>query len=325
MRRRELVLVLGGLITPAHALRAQQKAMPVIGFLSEAASGPFASYVAAFHQGLNQAGYVAGRNVAIEYRWAEGHYDRLPALAAELVGRKVDVIAAIGGTASGRAAKNATATIPIVIIAGDPVEAGLVANLARPGGNVTGVSIMQVELTSKRIELLSDLIPQPGVIGVLVNQNNPSAERALRVMQETALAKGLQLHTLWAGTENEIDAALATLAELHAGGLVVSSDPFFNSRREHIVAMAAHYTVPAIYEWSEFTKIGGLISYGPSLVAAYRLAGSYTGKVLGGANPASLPVEQPTQFDLVINRKTAQALGLTVPQSILTRADEVIE
>jgi len=262
--------------------------------------------------------------VAIEYRWAEGSYDRLPGLAADLVGRKVDVILP-GGTPSALAVKSATSTIPVVFIVGDAVAAGLVPSLARPGGNLTGVSLLTFELMAKRLELLSELVPQASVIALLVNANSAMAERIMRDVQEAARSKGVQLHILKAGSESEIDAAFATLAQLHAGALLVGTDPFFNSRREQLVALASRHAVPAIYEWREFADAGGLISYGPSLPAANRQVGIYVGRILNGAKPADLPVQQPTTFELVINLKTAQALGLTVPPSILARADEVIE
>ncbi len=326
MRRRELLLLLGGAMTAPRALRAQQAAMPVIGFLSSVSPGPLAAFVSAFRQGLSEAGYVEGQNLAIEYRWAEGRYDRLPGLAAELVGRNVGVIVTTGGTVSARAAKGATSTIPIVsVFGGDPVADGLVASFARPGGNLTGLSILVRELMPKRLELLAEMVPQAGAIALLVNPSNPNAERIIREVQEAARTKGVQLHVLKAGTEGEIDAAFATLVQLHAGALVVAADPFFNSRREQLVALAARHAVPAIYEWREFATAGGLISYGTSLSAVYRQVGIYTGRILKGAKPADLPVQQPTTFELVVNLKTAQELGLTVPPSILSRADEVIE
>jgi putative ABC transport system substrate-binding protein len=322
MKRRELLLLPGGAMIVARALRAQQKAMPVIGFLGSGSPGPT---VVAFNEGLSKTGYAEGQNVASEYRWAEGRYDRLPALAADLISRKVDVIAAIT-TASALAAKTATSTIPIVFaIGGDPVELGLVASLARPGGNLTGVSILIGELMPKRFELLSDLVPQSGLIALLVNPNNPLTEPMIRDVQEAARAKRVHLDILKASTEGEIDAAFATLVQLHAGALVVGADAFFSSRRDQLVALAARHGVPAIYEYREFAAADGLISYGPSLMAAVRQLGTYAGEILKGAKPADLPVQQPTTFELVVNLKTAQALGLTIPPSILARADEVIE
>jgi putative ABC transport system substrate-binding protein len=298
--------------------------MPVIGYLNFASPGPRAAVTAAFLQGLSETGYVEGQNVAIEYRWAEGRYDRLPALAADLVSRKVDVIVAAGPFPA-IAAKSVTSTIPIVFGAGDPVGLGLVASLARPGGNLTGVSMMGGELQPKPLELLSELVPDAKMIALLVNPNNPSAEPLIGDMQEAARAKGVHLRILKAGIESEIDAAFISVAQLHAGGLVVSGDPFYSSRRDQLVALASRHTVPASYESREYTASGGLISYGPSLTAAYRLVGTYTGKILKGAKPADLPVEQPTRFELVINLNTAKALGLTVPHSMLMLADEVIE
>jgi ABC-type uncharacterized transport system substrate-binding protein len=319
------MLLLGGGATAARAPQAQQKAMPVIGFLANNSPGPNAPFAAAFRQGLSETGYVEGRNVAIEYRWAEGHYDRLPSLAADLVGRRVDVIAA-AGTSGIKAAKRATSTIPIVFYGGgDLIAAGLVTSLARPGGNLTGISLMSTELNTKRFELLSDLVPRAKVIALLVNPNNTTTERTIRDVQGEARARGVQLHILKAGTEGEIDAAFATVAEIHAAGLVAGSDPFFNSRREQLVALAAHHAVPAIWEWRDFVVAGGLISYGINLATSSRQFGVYVGRILKGAKPADLPIEQPTRFELVINLKTAQALGLTVPPSILARADEVIE
>jgi putative ABC transport system substrate-binding protein len=325
MRRRELVLLFGGALMAAHPLRAQQKAMPVIGFLSSRSPGEAATVVAAFHQGLAGTGYVEGQNLAIEYRWAEGRYDRLPALAADLVGRKVYVIVATGGTPSAVAAKSATSTIPIVFISSDPVKYGLVASFSRPGGNATGFSVLGDELLPKRLELLSELVPQIRVIALLVNPNNTDTERSLGDMQDAARVKGVQLHILKADTESGIDAAFTSLVQLHADALVVGPDPFFDGRREQLVALASRHAVPAIYWLREYAASGGLISYGPSLAAAYRQAGIYAGRILDGANPADLPVQQPTTFELVVNLKTAKALGLSVPPSILARADEVIE
>jgi putative ABC transport system substrate-binding protein len=319
------MLLLGGAMTAASPLRAQQKRVPVIGFLGMTSPGPYAQFVAAFRQGLGETGYVEEQNVAIEYRWAEGNYDRLPALAADLVGRKVDLIATSGGPPSARAAKNASSTIPIVFIASDPVELGLIASLARPGGNLTGVSTMLAELAAKRLELLSELVPQARAIAFLVNPNNAVTERTTRDVREAAREKGLQLHVLKAGSESEIDSAFAALAQLHAGALVVGPDAFFNARRDQLVALAARDAVPAIYDSREYAASGGLISYAASLAASYRQLGVYAGKILKGAKPADLPVQQPTTFELVVNLKTAKGLGLTVPPSSLARADEVIE
>ena len=325
MRRRDFIILLVGAMSGwPSAVRAQQKAMPVIGYLGSTSSD--APLVAAFLEGLAETGFIAGQNAAIEYRWAEGRYDRLPALAAELVKRGVDVIVTQGGIPPTRAAKSATSTIPIVFAVGtDPVEDGLVASLARPGGNLTGVTFMRTELNPKRLELLSELVPQAKVIALLVNQNNPNTERNITDVRSAAQAKGMQLPILKAATESEIDAALATLAQLRADALVIATDPFLNSRREQLAALASRNAVPAIYENREYVAAGGLISYGTSLAAANRQAGIYVGKILKGAKPADLPVERPTRFELVVNLKTAAALGLTVLPSILARADEVIE
>ena len=323
MKRRDFIMLLGGAAAWPRALGAQ--AMPVVGYLNPTAPGIAAPATAAFRQGLSEAGYVEGQNLAIEYRWAEGHFDRLPALAADLVGRNVDVIAAISGV-SARAAKNATAMIPIVFMGvGDPVGEGLVASLARPGGNLTGFSNLFIELHPKRLELLSELAPEARVIALLVNPNNPNAERIIRDVQEAARAKGVRLPILKAGTESEIDAAFASLVELQAGALFVSGDAFFANRREQLVRLASGHAVPAIYMWNDFVAAGGLISYGIDNIDVWRQAGIYAGRILKGAKPADLPVQQPTNFELVVNLKTAKALGLTVPPSILARADEVIE
>src|SRR5436190_4837129 len=328
MRRRDFIIFLAGAMAAwPIATHAQQKAMPVIGVLNTGSPGPSsAPFIAAFLKGLGEAGYVEGQNVTIEYRWAEGHYDRLPALAADLVGRKVDLIMA-STPPSALAAKSATSTIPIVFRhGGDPVKDGLVTNLARPGGNLTGVSQLGDEgLTAKRLELLCELVPRAGVIALLVNPNNSTAERVIQEVQQAAPTKGVQLHVLKASSENEINTAFASLAQLHAGALIVGADPFLTSRREQFVALASRHAVPSIYAWREFADAGGLISYGASLTSALRLVGAYAGKVLKGEKPADMPVQQATKFELVINLKTAQALGLTVPQALFLRADEVIE
>jgi putative tryptophan/tyrosine transport system substrate-binding protein len=325
MKRRELMFLVGGAMTAARALRAQQKAMTVIGVLGTTsldAEGPF---IAAFRQGLSETGYVEGQNVAVQYRSPEGRYGRLSALAADLVSRKVDVIVT-SGTPGIQAAKSATSTIPVVFVGGsDLVASGLVASLAGPGGNLTGVTIMAPELNPKRLELLSELVPQARVIALLVNPNNAVADSMIRGVEEAARAKGVQLLVLKAGTESEFDAAFATLVQAGAGALLAGSDPFLGSRREQLVALAARYAVPAMHEWRESVAAGGLISYGPSLSSLWRQAGAYVGRILAGATPADLPVQQPTKFELVLNLTTAKALGLAVPQSILARADEVIE
>ena len=327
MTRRKLLLLLGGAMTASRVVRAQQKAMPVIGFLHGGSPEPAAPDVTAFRQGLSENGYVEGQNVSIEYRWAEGSYDRLPALAANFVGRKVDLIVTSGGTPAALAAKSATSTIPIVFaFVADPVAAGLVASLARPGANVTGFSNISNELAPKRLELLSELVPQARAIALLVNPNNPTvAEALIGDVQEAARAKGLQLSVVKASTESQMDAAFAAFAQLQVGALLVGGDALYSSQREQLVALAAHHSVPAIYDGRQFAALGGLISYGTSLPAVYRQLATYAGKILNGAKPADLPVQQPATFELVVNLKTAKALGLTIPQSILARADEVIE
>ena len=323
--RRKFVLATGALLA-APLAGAQPKSMPVIGYLSGAVPGPFAPLAAAFRKGLSETGYVEGQNVAIEYRWAEGRYERLPVLARDLVARKVDVIATSGGDLAAHAAKNATLTIPIVSTIGDdPVAVGLVASLARPGGNLTGVSFMFVELHAKRLELISELVPQAKVMALLVNPNSPQTVRVIQAMQEATRATGLLLHDLKAGTESEIDAAFVSLVQLRAGALVVQADPFYVGRREQLAALAARHAVPATYESRLFATAGGLMSYGSIPADVYRQVGVYAGRILRGAKPADLPVLRPTKFDLVINLKTAKSLGLTIPQSVLLRADELIQ
>ena len=326
MRRRNLLAVFAGAALSPSLAHAQQKAMPVIGILSSFPPGPNPPGAGPIRQGLSETGYVDGQNLAFEYRWAEAHYDRLPALAADLVSRKVDVIMTNGGTPPALAAKSATSTIPIVFTSvSDPVGVGLVASLARPGGNLTGFSNIAAQLTPKLLELISEAVPQAGVIALLVNPNNPTAEPVIRDVQEAARAKGVKLAVVKAGTGGEIDAAFASLAELQAGALVVDADSFLSSRRGQLLALASRHAVPAIYAHRAFVAAGGLISYGIDDAAILRQAGIYAGRILKGAKPADLPVQQPTRFELVINLKTAKALGLTVPPSILARADEVIE
>jgi putative ABC transport system substrate-binding protein len=326
MQRRDLVSLLGGsLATWPVAARAQQKATPLIGFLGSGVRSTSASNLAGFRQGLSETGYVEGQNLTIEYSWAEGRFDRMPALVADLVARKVDVIVA-GADPAALAAKNATSTIPIVFIAGDdPVRQGLVASLARPGGNLTGISFLIIELNPKRFELLRELVPRAGVLAVLVNPNNPAIERIVKDVEETARAKGVELQIVKASTESEIDAAFAVLVQRQAGALLVTTDPFLGSRRELILSLAARHAVPAMYEFREYAMAGGLISYGTNFMAIFRQVGVYAGRILKGAKPADLPVVQPTTIELVINLKTAKALGITVPPSLLAHADEVIE
>ena len=324
MRRRDFVIVLlGGAVFSSREGRTQQR---LIGFLSASSADAYAPFVAAFRSALNEAGYVEGRNLAIEYRWAEGHYDRLPELAADLVRSKPEVIVTSGGDIVIGAAKAAAAEIPIVFTSGgDPVARGFVAGLPRPGGNMTGVSLLVIELVAKRLEFVQELVPNAAGVAGLVNPKNSNAGRNVAALQEAARAKGVQLHIVEASSEGDFETAFASLAALHAGALVVGADPFFNARRSQIVGLAARHSMPAIYEWREFVDAGGLISYGPSLPGVYRQMGAYVGRILGGEKPADLPVVQPTLFELVVNLKTAKTLGLAVPRSILARADEVIE
>jgi len=324
--RRELLAALGGAAAAwPLAAHAQQPGMPVVGFLNGASPEGYAPYVAAFHQGLKEAGYVEGQNVAIEYRWAQGQYDRLPALAADLVGRQVAVIAA-GTIPAAPAAKAATATIPIVFTTGlDPVQAGLVASLNRPGGNLTGVTSLGVEVGPKGLELLHDLVPAATVMALLVNPTNPSAEPLSRDLQTAARTLGLQLHILRASTERDFDTVFATFLQLRAGGLVIGTDGFFNTQSERLATLTVRHAVPAIFPYREFTAAGGLMSYGVSITDLYRLVGVYTGRILRGEKPGDLPVQQSTKFEFVINLQTARALGIEVPNSIQLLADELIE
>jgi putative ABC transport system substrate-binding protein len=306
------------------AARAQQQAIPLIGFLNGSSAWESAHLVAAFGQGLSEIGYVDGRNVVIDYRWAEGRYDRLPVLAADLVRRQVAVIAS--NTPATIAAKAATTTIPIVFSSGgDPIKLGFVASLNRPGGNVTGVSFFSTTLEAKRLGILRELVPTAAMIAVVLNPNFPDAEAQSQEVQEAARTLGLQIQILRASTERDLDTTFGALAELRAGGLLVGADPFLYSRRDYIVALATRHAVPAIYEQREFAVAGGLMSYGTNITDAYRQVGIYTGRVLKGEKPADLPVMQSTRFEFVINLKTAKSLGLDVPATVLARADEVIE
>jgi putative ABC transport system substrate-binding protein len=325
MRRREFISLLGGAAAWPLAGRAQQpSALPVVGFLSS--RSPDSNVVTAFHQGLKETGHIEGQNVAVEYRWAEGHYDRLPALATELVGRSVAVIAAVGGEPAPQAAEGATRTIPIVFAtASDPVGAGLVASLNRPGGNATGVTIFGSTIIAKRLALLRELVPTATLIGILVNPSNPNAEADTKDVETAARELGQRFYVVRANTEHNLDAAFVTLVQQGAGALLVGPDQFFTDRRDQIVALAIHARIPAIYHLRGFATAGGLISYGNNLADLYRQVGVYVGRILKGERPADLPVVQPTNFELVINLKTAKALGLTVPLTLQVAADEVIE
>jgi len=326
MRRRHFMTLLGGAAAWPLAARAQQPAMPVIGFLGTETLDLSAVRLRAFQQGLRETGFFEGRNVAFEYRWAEGRYDRFPALLADLVSRKVAVIAVLGGPPTAVAAKAATATIPILfVIAGDPVALGLVASLSRPGSNITGVTSLAVELGAKQLEVLTELVPT-ATVALLVNPANPAiADPLVRELQAAAGIRGIELHILHAGTESELDAVFETLPRLRAGALVIGSDVFFNSRPQQLAALAARYAVPTMYPFREYVAAGGLVSYGESLTDAYRILGGYAGRILKGDKPADLPVQQSTKIELFINLKTAKALGLTVPISLLGRAEAVIE
>ena len=327
MRRRDFIKLIGGAAAAwPLAARTQQPGLPVVGFLDSKSPDDSAHMVAAFRRGLNESTFIEGQNVTIEFRWAQNQYDQLPVLAADLVRRRVDVIAATGGPAA-LAAKAASATIPIVFrLAADPIAAGLVPSLSRPGGNVTGVTSLNLEVGSKRLEFLHELVPTATVMAALVNPTNPTnAEILSRDLQATARLLGLQLHLLHASSDADIDAVFATLTELRAAGLVIGTDALFTSRDEKLAALGLRFRMPTIYQWREFVAAGGLMSYGGSAPDSYRLAGVYTGRILKGEKPADLPVQQATKLELFINLKTAKALGLTVPQSLLASADEVIE
>jgi putative ABC transport system substrate-binding protein len=326
MRRREFItLVSGAAVAWPLKVRAQQPAMPVIGFLSAVSPGPFAQRVAAFHQGLNEAGYVEGRNVAIESRWAEGRYEQLPALAADLIGRKVVVIVTYTDAAA-LAAKAATTTIPIVFInGGDPVRAGIVPSLNRPGGNVTGASFFGVDLAPKQLALAHEVVPNAAVVAVLVDQNVPDAVAQVPAMHEASRTLGLQLVVLMARTASDIDTAFATLVRERAAALVVGTGALLTNQRKQIIALATRHALPTIYPFREFAADGGLISYGNNVPDTFRQGGVYAGRILKGDKPADLPVILSTKFEFVLNLKTAKALGLTIPPSLLTSADEVIE
>ena len=330
MKRREFITLLGSAAAawPLAAL-AQQPAMPVVGFLNAASPDLFAHVVRAFHLGLSEAGYVEGRNVAIEYRWAENQYDRLPELAAELVRRRVSVITTGSSTLAALAAKAATTTLPIVFLMGsDPVQFGLVASLNRPGGNLTGITTLNLEMTPKRLQVLRELLPTTTTMAVLVNPTNAPAtvETEVRQVQAAAHTLGLQMvHVLQASTERDLDSAFSTLIQRRAGGLVISADTFFSGKSVELAALASRHAVPTISPYRDFVTAGGLMSYGGSVTELYRLAGVYTGRILKGEQPADLPVQQVTKVQLAINLKTAEALGLTVPTSLIGRADEIIE
>jgi len=326
VKRREFITLLGGAaVMWPYAAHTQQPALPVVGYLSSVAPVAYAHLVAAFRKGLSETGFVEGRNVALEFRWAEGRYDRLPALAADLVGRQVAVIVA-GSVPAARAAKAATATIPIVFTAGaDPVKVGLVASLNRPGGNLTGVYSFGGEVATKGLGVLRELVPSAAVIAVLLNPKNPIAELTKRDVQGAARLTGQKIQFLNASSERELDSAFASLVQQQADALLVGNDAFFNSRVGQLAALAGRHAIPTLYSRREFAAAGGLVSYGPSLADTYHQVGIYTGRILKGAKPADLPVVLPTKFELVINRKTAETLGLSVPPTLLALADEVIE
>ena len=322
--RREFISLLGGAAAWPLAARAQQPAIPAIGFLNSASANSYPYLAAAFRLGLGESGYVEGRNVAIEYRWADNRYDRLPALAADLVHRQVSVIAATAASAS--FAKAATAVIPIVFnTAGDPVAQGLVASLNRPGGNITGVTSLNTELGPKQLQLLQELLPKANIVAALINPTSPGIETWSRNVQAAAHMLGLRVHILKAESELDIDTAFASLLQLRVDGIVMPANPLFTGRVAQLATMTIRHAVPAIYGYPEFARAGGLMSYGASIAESYRLVGAYTGRILKGEKPSDLPVQQATKVELIVNLRTAKALGITVPPTLLARADEVIE
>jgi putative ABC transport system substrate-binding protein len=324
IRRREFVVTLGGAAAWPLAARAQQK--PVIGFLNSGSADAYLDRITAFHQGLRQLGYIEGENVLVDYRWALGEYDQLPAFAAELVERRVSVLVATGGEPAALAAKSATSTIPIVFaIGGDPIKLGLVASYNRPGGNATGANILAAEMDGKRLQLLQELMPNAAHVGLLLNPNFPAYLAQLNELQQAATIMGLKVDVLRANTDGEIEAAFETASRKRIGALVLAASPFFDTRRDKLVALAAGHALPTIYYFREFAVAGGLMSYGVSIPHIYRQVGVYAGRILSGETPANLPVQQPTAFELVVNLKTAKALGLEIPPTLLARADEAIE
>ena len=326
LKRREFITLLGGGLAWPLGASAQDTAVPLIGFLNSASPGPFARLVDAFRQGLREGGYVEGRNVAIEYRWADGHFGKLPELAADLVRRRVSLIVATGGTASARAAKEVTMTIPIVFIGGpNPIGDGLVTSLSRPGGNATGVALFTSELVPKRLELLGKLLPSAARIALLVNPSDVAHELETKYVEDAVRVTGQQMVLLNASAESDFEPALVSAVQQRVDALLVSANPFFTSRRAQLVALAARHAMPAGFPWREYADAGGLMSYGPSIEGAYHLIGRYASRILKGEKPADLPVQAPTKYELVINLKTAKALGLEIPPTLLAGADEVIE
>jgi putative ABC transport system substrate-binding protein len=325
IRRRKFIGLLGGAAAWPLAARAQQASMPVVGFLHYASPDTFEHVAQAFRRGLRESGYIDGRNVVIEYRWADGHYDRLPALVGELVRREVTVIAA-GGTVAAQAAKRATTSIPIVFTSGaDPIASGLVGSLSRPEGNLTGATGISATIVVKRLELTRDLLPGARAVAMIINPNFPGADAQIAEVEAAGRLVGMQIRSMAAGSERDLDAAFATLREPHVDAFMVGADGYLNTRRHHIAALAARYAMPGIYPFSDYVRAGGLVSYGANVAEDYRQAGISTGRILKGEKPADLPVVQPTKYELVINLKTAKALGLEVPPTLLARADEVIE